>query len=171
MRPVELSPIVPWCPFRPRNILHALVWGPVAVTRGIGNPTLSPFFLNMMAHHMRPFLSRRGIGIDKIKNLVLGRLIFGPCYAPAPLGLHRGIRTIARGTCYDRPLCQPLYNRGHRFCEGATQGVVAACDVFDVAPTVQQRGFHVAQPVWMGNVLNVKKNVSRKTSREIYGLI
>lgn len=54
---------------------------------------------------------------------------------------------------------------------GATHAVVAACDVFDVAPIVQQRGFHVAQPVSMGNVLNVKKDVSRKTSREINGLI
>ena len=110
MRPIQLSTIVRWRPVRPRNIMYALVRGLIAVARGIGNLALSPFFLDMMAHHMRSFLSGRGIGIDKVKNLVLGRLIFGPCYAPAPFGLHRGIRTIVRGTCYDRHLCQSLYN-------------------------------------------------------------
>ena len=90
--------------------MYALAWGPVAVTRGIGNSALSSFLLNMMAHHMRSFLPRRGIRINEIKNLVLRRLILGPRYAPAPFGLHRGIRAIARGTCYDDHLCQPLCN-------------------------------------------------------------
>ena len=117
MRPIQLSTIVRWRPVRPRNIMYALVWGLIAVARGIGNLALSPFFLDMMAHHMRSFLSGRGIGIDKVKNLVLGRLIFGPCYAPAPFGLHRGIRTIARGTCYDHPCVNLLYNPDQIFFE------------------------------------------------------
>lgn len=45
----------------PRSMMYFLGRRSVAVAGGIRCATLSPFLLDMMAHHMGPFLSGRGI--------------------------------------------------------------------------------------------------------------